>query len=684
MFRPWLLYPAMMRQSFLLLLAVASPAIAQKSDIVVTGGGLPTGTGDAAYDVVTIDRQRLTGSASGRLEDLLRDAAGFQQFRRSDARSAHPTSQGATLRGLGGNASTRALILLDGVPQVDPFGGWVSWSAFDPARLGLVRVTRGGGSGVHGPGALAGTIELMSAGPTQLPPVWGGVAYGSRDSIDADLGLSGALGGGFGAISANYARGDGFTPIVKEKRGPVDRPAPYEQASLSARAVIPVGDETELQANTLLMLDRRDRGVDFTDNRNLGADASLRLVGHGRWGWEAVAWLQTREFSSGFASVNADRTTASIALDQYNVPATGVGTRLEIRPPLGEAIELRLGGDARQTQGQTKERYFFTAGIPANRREAGGRTRTIGAFADMSVHAGDALTITGGARIDRWWIENGFLRQHVIATGAALPGSAEFADRSGWEPTGRAGIAFRPTGALTLRAASYLGWRLPTLNELYRPFRVGNDTTNANAALKPERMKGIDAGIDYRLLSIVRLGATIFYNQLDDAVANVTVATNPAGTTRRRDNLDAVRSQGIELEAGIDIAPWSLSASYSYVDAEVRASGAAIVLDGLRPAQTPHHYGSATLAWAEPGGPAASVTLRYVGRQFEDDQNSRTLDDAVTVDASARIPLTSGFSLDLRAENLADARVEAGLSGIDLVERATPRTLWVGLRYGGG
>jgi outer membrane receptor protein involved in Fe transport len=682
-----------MRYQYILPLAlVCAPAFAQQPEIVVSGAGLPIGAGDAAYDVVTIGRDALTRSASGRLEDILRDAAGFQQFRRSDARSAHPTSQGATLRGLGGNASSRALILLDGVPQVDPFGGWVSWSAFDPMRLGLVRVTRGGGSGAYGSGALAGTIELMSAGPTQLAPLWGGIAYGSRDSIDADAGISGQLGGGFASLSANYARGDGFTPIIKAKRGPVDRPAPYEQASASARAVIPVGDETELQANALLMLDERDRGVDFTDNRNIGADASLRLVSHGRWGWEAVAWLQMREFSSGFASVNAARTVVTPTLNQYNVPATGLGARFEIRPPVGEGIQLRLGGDARQTEGQTKE-IAFTAGTPSRLRHAGGRTRTVGAFTDVTIDASDALTLTGGARIDRWWIENGRFRESALLP-SIVPLNATFADRSGWEPTARAGIALKPTSMITLRSAAYLGWRLPTLNELYRPFRAGPDATAANAALSPERLKGIDAGIDFRLLSIVRLGATIFYNQLDDAIANVTLGTGPGsfpgvgfvaagGSYRQRQNLDAVRSQGVELEAGIDLAPWSLSAAYAYVDAKVRASGAAASLDGMRPAQTPRHHASATLAWAKPAGPGASVTVRYVGRQFENDQNSLVLDDALTVDAAATIPLAGKFALDLRAENLANARVEATISGADLIERATPRTLWVGLRYGG-
>lgn len=658
-------------------LIAPTPALAETSDIIVTGTGLTAPTGLAAYDVAVIDRDRLTGSASGRLEDVLRDVAGFRQFRRSDSRSAHPTSQGATLRGLGGNASARALILLDGVPQTDPFGGWIPWAAYDPARLGLVRVTRGGGSGVSGPGALAGTIELMSAGPDEIAPVWGGVAYGSRNSVDADAGLSGALGQGYGVLSASYARGDGFTPIIAEDRGPVDRPAFYEQASLSARTAFAIGEDTELQANLLGMLDRRDRGVDFTPNRNLGADASIRLVGRGRWGWEATTWLQLREFSSGFASVNAARTTVSPSLDQYSVPATGLGARFEVRPPLGNAIELRIGGDARQTEGETKEFVFSTSRL----RDAGGRTRTLGAFAEASITPSDALTLTAGARIDRWQIENGHLFEQSTVTGV-IANNTHFADRSGWEPTARGGIAFKPTQAITLRSAAYLGWRLPSLNELYRPFRVGADSTIANAFLNPERLKGVDAGVDYRPLPGFRLSATAFYNQLDDAIANVTLAPN----SRQRQNLDAIRSKGIELEAAAKHGPWQLSGSWTLIDARVRASGLAAPLNGLRPAQTPRNQASATLAWSRPESASASITVRHLAGQYEDDQNVRRLNAATTVDAAIQLPVTRGFSIEARAENLANTLIETGISGApgaDIVERATPRTLWIGLRYSG-
>jgi vitamin B12 transporter len=84
---------------------------------------------DVAYDVVTLDRAALVTSPSGRIEDILGLVAGLQQFRRTDSRAANPTSQGATLRALGGNASSRALVLLDGAPVADPFTGYIPWSA---------------------------------------------------------------------------------------------------------------------------------------------------------------------------------------------------------------------------------------------------------------------------------------------------------------------------------------------------------------------------------------------------------------------------------------------------------------------------------------------------------------------------------------------------------------------------
>uniref|UniRef100_UPI00359357A2 TonB-dependent receptor plug domain-containing protein n=1 Tax=Blastomonas sp. TaxID=1909299 RepID=UPI00359357A2 len=363
--------------------------------ITVVGEPLAAPLGDRAYSITTIDGQTLANEPSQRLENALRLVPGLQQFRRSDARSANPTSQGVTLRGLGGNASSRALMLLDGVPQSDPFGGWISFPGYDALNLASVQVRRGGGTGGDGPGALAGTIELNSAGirPDQSI-VYGDLAYGSRNALEASLGTTQALGAGGLSISAQYARGDGFVPIIARQRGLVDRAAVYEQAGLALRFVAPISADTELQASARAFADSRERGFEFSENNNEGADASLRLVGRGRWGWSALGYVQLRSFDSSFAAVSADRSTAMQSLDQFNVPSTGLGARIEVRPPLGEGLELRIGGEWRRTVGETRELFTFVGGAPTRMRRAGGASDTLGGFVEASWQASPTLILT--------------------------------------------------------------------------------------------------------------------------------------------------------------------------------------------------------------------------------------------------------------------------------------------------
>jgi len=667
----------------------APDAAPPPAEIVVTGRGLEPLAAEAVYDIVTLDDDRLELSPSNRLEDVLRDVPGFQLFRRSDARSANPTSQGATLRALGGNASSRALLTLDGVPQTDPFGGWISWPAFDPRRLGRVRVVRGGGSGAAGPGALAGTIELESASPEA--GLSGSAAYGSRDGTDGFAVAGIPLRQGFLTVTGAYASGAGFTPIVPEQRGPADRPAPYEQASATFRAVAPVGAAVELQASGLFFHDARERGTAFSDIVTDGADAALRLIGRGAWTWSALAYVQLRSFYNSFASANADRTSAVRTAEQYNVPSTGLGARVELRPPV-QGFDLRLGADARAVQGETLERFAFQGGEATRGRVAGGRSRTLGAFAEAALQTGPVV-LTAGGRIDRWWIEQGRLAETLFSTNASLR-DERFADRSGWEPTARGGIAWRATPRLTFRAAAYLGWRLPTLNELYRPFRVGADATAANARLEPERLRGAEAGVQWQPLPETRVAITAFANRLEDAIANVTLGRGPGtfpgvgfvgrdGDYRQRRNLQAIDSRGIEIDLGLKLGSWRLNGGYSYADARVVATGEAAPLNGLRPAQTPRHGAALSIGWSPVRGADLFVSARYAGQQFEDDLNAQSLPDALTFDAAAVWPLAREIALEARAENLFDERVVAGISGDGIIEQATPRTLWIGLRFGG-
>jgi vitamin B12 transporter len=198
-------------------------------------------------------------------------------------------------------------------------------------------------------------------------------------------------------------------------------------------------------------------------------------------------------------------------------------------------------------------------------------------------------------------------------------------------------------------------------------------------------MKGVEIGIDLHPTDQMTLRTTLFSNRLTNAIANVTLGAGPGtfpgvgfvaagGAYRQRQNVDAIRSRGVELDARWSNGDWSVQASAALTDARVRSAGLALPLNGLRPAQVPKYSASATLGWK-----GISATARYVAQQFEDDLNRRRLKDALTLDATASVPLTKALALSLRVENLTNARVETAISATGVVERATPRAFWVGL-----
>lgn len=660
---------------------VMAPAVARAADeadgsqdakeasaIVVTGRGLDDGPAVPVYDVQTLDRRALRNTASGRIEDALSAIAGFQQFRRSDSRSANPSAQGVTLRALGGNATSRALVLLDGVPMADPFFGYVPLSALAPERLASARITRGGGSGAFGAGAVAGTIELISANADEMGLFNGAALVDDRGETELSGTLAPKLGDGFAMITGRWDRGRGFWTTPADQRVAASTRASYDSWSTGARFVAPLAPDTEIQARASTFRDTRTLRFDGADSLSEGSDASLRVVGHGHWGFDVLGYGQLRNFSNIVISSSSFTKT----LDQYKTPTLGYGGKIELRPPIGAGRVLRLGADLRVADGNEQEAsYNPGSGAVTVRKREGGRNSDFGLFAEGDWTLGPAV-LSGGARADRWSIADGSFVQTTPA--GAVTVNNPFPNRSDWEATFHGGARFNLSGALALRAAAYTGFRLPTLNELYRPFIIYPVTTLANAALKPERLRGFEAGIDLVPAPGITLSLTAFDDRLRDAIANVTLVPNK---TRERQNVGAIHAQGLEFTAGLALGQVSFDSSLALTHSRAEAPGQPF--DGKRPAQTPGIAASATLGWRPRPGWDAALTLRHVGAQYEDDLETDLLPAATTLNAFLALPLAGPLSLVLRGENLTDTTVitrnQAG--SIDL---GVPRTLWIGFR----
>jgi vitamin B12 transporter len=664
------------------LLSLAMPSALCAQEIVVVGAGLEQTPAAPAYNVQTIARDRLLETASGRLEDALSSAAGFQQFRRSDSRSSNPSAQGVTLRALGGNATSRTLVLLDGVPMADPFFGFIPFSAIAPERLASARVTRGGGAGAFGAGSVAGTIELESANADQLGLFQTSLAGNDRGETELTGTLAPRLGEGFAVISGRWDRGKGFWTTPVNQRVPASARASFDSWSAGLRAVAPLAKDIELQMRGLVFEDRRTLRFTGADTAATGQDASVRLVGRGDWAFDVLAYVQARNFSNIVISSTSFRKT----LDQRATPSTGIGGKAELRPPVGRNHLLRFGADVRLNHGDMAEdAYSAVTGLVTARRRAGGRTGDLGLFVEDDWTLGPVV-LTAGARADRWSIRNGYF---VETTPAGAPTTnLAFSRRSGWQSSFRGGAVITATDTLSLRAAAYTGLRLPTLNELYRPFNVvaprsgGGVTitsTQRNDALRIEELEGFEAGLDLTVRPGISFSATAFDNRIRHAIANVTLGISGNTVNRQRQNVDAVHARGIEAGTRFKAGKLTFDGSLAYTDAAMRASGASALLDGKRPAQTPRWAGTATVSYRPATRWALAMTLRHTGSQFEDDLETDLLPSATTLDAFAQVPLRGSLSLVLRAENLGGETIVTRLQD-GSIDIGTPRTFWAGIR----
>ena len=661
-------------------LTLTAPALAQDEEpefdtftdeIVVTGEGLDQAPSTGAYVTTDIDRDIIVASGSGRIEDVLENVAGFQQFRRSDSRSSNPSAQGVTLRALGGNATSRALVLLDGVPIADPFFGYIPLSSVAPETLSNIRVTRGGGAGPFGSGALAGTIELESAGPDRIGPFTASLLVNDREETEASAAIAQDLGAGFAVVSGRWDRGQGFFTTPESQRVPASARAAFDSWQIGVRAVAPLNDTVELQARGSVFEDARTLRFEGANSTSEGQDASLRLVGRGDWQFDALAYVQARNFSN----VVISSTRFVRVLDQRNTPSTGIGGKLEVRPPIGEGHTLRIGADYRRAEGELQEEaYSAFSGLLRERRRAGGNNTNLGFFIEDDWQIGPLL-LTGGLRADHTVVENGFFR--ALDANGALVSETIAQDRSDWAISWRAGARIYASRRVEVRAAAYTGLRLPTLNELYRPFVVFPVVTRANANLENERLEGYEIGLDWRPSRDAVFSLTAFDNRVENAIANVTLQPN----LRQRQNLPAIEAQGIEGSLALSLGQVSLDASLVYTDATIAGEGASIALDGNRPPQTPQFAASATLAWEPAPGWRLATTLRHTAEQFEDDQETDRLAPATTLDLFAQAPLLDRLSIVVRGENLFDETIITRNSG-GAIDLGVPRTVWLGLRFG--
>lgn len=642
--------------------------------IVVTGLRLPRPVTDSPASVTILERDQLERSPQVLTDEILRTLPSLGTFRRSSSLIADPTSQGVNLRGVGPSAVARGLVLRDGVPLNDPFGGWVYWRAVSPLGLERVEVSPSGASALFGDAALGGVVQLLSR-PIERREVQALIAGGSYGTGRVAMRVtekSGAIGI---AVDGDAFHTEGYAPIASAQRGTVDGAATSSHGTAGLRVEhVHGGSTTHVSARWFR--EALDAGTQFTT-------ADVRTLTYGV-GWKLVRPRRTLEvelfggdhlFLQDRARVAPDRASATLA-SQQRTPSANQGGYITYAMELGGRHSVLVGVDARRVSGTATDVLSppMIEDATLVERAAGGEQRFAGLFVQDAIRLSSDVHLAAALRIDGWQNRAGSLAL-VRGSGERTQTSLDTTSELQLDP--RVGIFGRLSDELGLRASVYRAFRAPNLNELYRPFQVGTVLTAANDALRPETLWGAEAGPQVTVSNIT-VRAAGFYNRLYDAIGNVTVAEPRAdGAMRQRQNFGTARIAGLELETSWRAsAAWSLTLAHTFMHATV-VEARDPMLVGKRLAHDPKHRTTAAIVYDSPRIATVTAQVRYLGPQFEDDLNTLPIGAVALVDARIARAISSNLAAFISGQNLFDRRYLVGRAGVDTL--GAPRTLEIGL-----
>ena len=632
---------------------VLRPALTREV-IVVTPARGAAALVDAAASVSTVSGEQLERSGATTLDQTLRAVPGFTLFRRASSLTANPTAQGVSLRGVGASGASRALALYDGVPLNDPFGGWVQWTRVPVAGLKGAEIVRGGGSYLYGSDALSGIVNLLPLRPAVNTLVIDG-AYGGYHTPDLSV-LAAGVGRGWRATAVGQVFDtDGYIQVRAADKGRVDTPAGVRFGT----GRLDVGRDfggTQVNVSGGFFDENRANGTPLQRNATRTADGAMRVgTTAGSNAFHFQAYGSAQHYDQSFSAIAADRNAETLSRWQQ-VPAQQLGGSAQWSRIAGRN-SLTAGIDLRQVRGKSHE-TIFSGGKAVTLVSAGGKQLTTGVYGQDVLRLAPRWLLTLGGRVDGWKNYQASSQSAPAANPGALTSTA-FSSRTDTAFSPHAALVFQPTQRFAIHASYYGSFRAPTLNELYRAFRVGNVLTLANPELKPERLYGGEFGGQY-VEEKTRVSAVFFWSEVKDPVANRTLTITPGLITRQRENLGQTRARGIEIEGRREIArDLVVQAAYQFVDSTIVNFPVDRTLEGRLLPQIPQNQFSFGVEYA-PAAWTISVQSRFVGEQFDDDQNQLALDRFFTADAYVARRLGPYVQAYVAAENIFDQRYEVG------------------------
>ena len=575
---------------------------------------------------------------------LLREMPGNDRTRSNSAFTAYG-QQRASFSGAGND---RGVVLVDGVPAQDGFGGQIDWQAYPSDVLERAELLRGPGSALYGSGAIGGVLDIGTYGPRVGAPAPDGrvlLSTGTHDSADESLLLRVPLGPVVGASFTTTVDRLAYLDLPPGYAAPIDRPALAESASTSARALYNANGTT-ITGGLLAASDHQDQGrANYTFDRTLrqGSVTASHAIG------SALAGAGFYERDTTIYNL-ADQTPAQPGALRYvqHVPSHEDGfyaTLLDAPGPLRYAFVF----DQRRIDGVSQQ-YGPTGALQA----LGTGAELMQGIALQTTFRTRRFEVLAGARADRLRYDDLSLTQAVKGAPGPVTIAVPGHDEGAISP--RVAMRYDLSNQLALRVSSGGGFRGPYLNELVRGFQVGPVVEAPNPYLVPERSHTDDVGLDY-LIGNGRLAFDVLQTRVNDAIAFVTITP----TLYKRENVDHTQTNGETVTFAQPLGTCSRirvlgTAQY----ARITAGPPGTVGKTLE--YVPESSVDVGLDAAGRGPLSYSLDAAYLGPTYADDLNTEPLGTPILIGATVRAATASGTTFSLVADNVTNATY---LSSVD-------------------
>jgi outer membrane receptor protein involved in Fe transport len=608
--------------------------------VIVTAGRTEQRLGNVPASVNVLTRESVRTSPAVVADDVLRQVPSFSLFRRTSSLVAQPTTQGVSLRGIGPSGVSRTLVLFDGIPVNDPFGGWVYWTRVPLMSVEQIEITEDAASSLYGNYAMGGVINILTARPTRRT-IEARPQYGNHNTPKFDFFASDRWNNVGAAIEGSVLDTDGFPIVAENERGPIDNNASVTYNNLTGK--VEYDPSARLHATVRASRFSEDRSNakigEVNDTLWTAASGSVRALMPDNSTLQGQLFFDNSDAHFTFLAVpngSTTRDTVRLTVDQ-RVPVTAIGGAVQWSKIVGTKNVFTAGVDLRRTDGDSEEDVYgaVTPAVPGpdgvtlpsrlvTRRIAGGTQRSVGAFVSNIYTPTNQLVLTLSARADSWTNYQGHRFENSVSTGLPTANNADaLPDKSDTALSPRVAALYHVNSRLTGWAAFNSGFRAPSLNELYRQFSIGLLVTRANDQLGPERLLGGEAGVNVALAQNLTARATWFDNRVKNPVSNITIGTN----LQQRQNLGRTRIHGVQSDVEYRFTTMlRVTAGYIYNQAKVTDGGVENAdLVGKYLAQVPVHRGSFQVSYTNPKYVNLAIAAQFAGLQYNDDQNQQSI-----------------------------------------------------------